>query len=226
MAIQENIQKLRQLFDITQEDLAKIAGVTRGAVSQWEGGFSEPRMGAIQKMADHFGIKKSNIIEDGGMDNFDPVTRKERPAIPGAMPIAPSPVAYLPLMGSIHAGVAEEPDVYTEEMRQVPAWVAEAHPYAFLLRVEGDCMSRVYPEGSIIAIDPKAEVTNGCVAAVQIDDTDFLLRRWYRTADTLVLSPDSHSTDHRDLVFSGSDWDEHFVKVVGRVVWYMCDGEM
>lgn len=45
MAIRENIIKLREMNQITQEQLAKIAGVSRGAVSQWEGGFSEPRMG-------------------------------------------------------------------------------------------------------------------------------------------------------------------------------------
>lgn len=49
MAIRENIIKLRDKYQITQEQLADIAGVSRGAVSQWEGGFSEPRMGAIQK---------------------------------------------------------------------------------------------------------------------------------------------------------------------------------
>ncbi len=54
MAIRENIIKLREMNQITQEQLADIAGVSRGAVSQWEGGFSEPRMGAIQRMADHF----------------------------------------------------------------------------------------------------------------------------------------------------------------------------
>ena len=45
MAIRENIIKLREMNQITQEQLAKIAGVSRGVVSQWEGGFSEPRMG-------------------------------------------------------------------------------------------------------------------------------------------------------------------------------------
>ena len=80
MGIRENIIRLREIFDITQDELAKVAGVTRGAVSQWEGGFSEPRMGAIQRIADHFGIYKSNIIEDDGMDAVDPVTKKALPA--------------------------------------------------------------------------------------------------------------------------------------------------
>lgn len=56
MAIRENIIKLREMNQITQEQLAEIAGVSRGAVSQWEGGFSEPRMGAIQDGFIHINV--------------------------------------------------------------------------------------------------------------------------------------------------------------------------
>lgn len=68
MSIAENIKKLREKFDLTQQELADIAGVTNKAVSAWETGVKEPRMGAIEKISRHFNIKKSNIIEDGGMD--------------------------------------------------------------------------------------------------------------------------------------------------------------
>lgn len=226
MTVADNIKTIRSIFNVTQRELAEVAGVTENAVSKWENGYAEPRMGAVEKIAACYGLSKLNIIEDGGMDNFDPVTRKERPAIPGAIPIQPSPVAYLPVMGNIHAGLAEEPDVYSEEMHQVPAWVAEKHPRAFLLKIVGDCMDRVYPEGCLVAVDLDKEPTNGCVVAVQIDDTDFLLRRWFRTKNTLVLAPDSNNPEHRDRVFSGDDWDEHFVRVVGCGVFFMSDGEL
>ena len=68
MGIRDNIVNLRKQHNLTQDELAKIAGVSRGAVSQWEGGFSEPRMGAIQRIADHFGLKKSDLIEDSDPD--------------------------------------------------------------------------------------------------------------------------------------------------------------
>ncbi|MEK5166038.1 helix-turn-helix domain-containing protein [Paenibacillus macerans] len=68
MSIAENIKKLRDKYDLTQQELADIAGVTNKAVSAWETGVKEPRMGAIEKIAQHFKIKKSNIIEDGGME--------------------------------------------------------------------------------------------------------------------------------------------------------------
>lgn len=71
MSIAENIKKLREKFDLTQQELADIAGVTNKAVSAWESGISEPRMGAIEKISQRFGIKKSNIIEEGGMDQLE-----------------------------------------------------------------------------------------------------------------------------------------------------------
>ncbi|MEV2318986.1 helix-turn-helix transcriptional regulator [Paenibacillus larvae] len=68
MGIRENIKKLRSRYGLTQQDLADIAGVTNKAVSAWESGLAEPRMGAIEKIAARFGLKKSNIIEENGMD--------------------------------------------------------------------------------------------------------------------------------------------------------------
>lgn len=64
MSIASNIKELRKRFDLTQAQLAEIAGVTNKAVSTWENGKAIPHMGCIQKMADYFGISKSDIIED------------------------------------------------------------------------------------------------------------------------------------------------------------------
>ena len=69
MGIKENIKNIRLKHGLSQKELADIAGVTDKAVSTWELGTNEPRMGAIQKMADYFGILKSDIIED---DNARP----------------------------------------------------------------------------------------------------------------------------------------------------------
>ena len=67
MGISENIKILRERYRLSQRELGQIAGVSDKAVSTWEKGIKEPRMGAIQKMADYFGIQKSNIIEENGL---------------------------------------------------------------------------------------------------------------------------------------------------------------
>ena len=63
MSIGKNIKNLRSKYGLLQKDLAVIAGVSAKTVSAWEKDRITPRMGAIQKIADHFGIKKSDIIE-------------------------------------------------------------------------------------------------------------------------------------------------------------------
>lgn len=64
MSIAINIKELRLKHGLSQKEFAKIAGVSDKAVSTWENGTKEPRMGTIQKIADYFGLKKSDIIED------------------------------------------------------------------------------------------------------------------------------------------------------------------
>lgn len=68
MSIGDNIKRLRTSNNLSQIELGKIAGVTDKAVSTWENGEKIPRMGAIERMAQHFGITKSAIIEDTPID--------------------------------------------------------------------------------------------------------------------------------------------------------------
>lgn len=63
MNFAESIKNLRAMYNITQQELAKIAGVSDKAVSKWEMGRNAPRMGVIEKLADHFGLEKSDIID-------------------------------------------------------------------------------------------------------------------------------------------------------------------
>lgn len=223
MTIRENIIELRKQSGMSQKEFGKIAGVTRAAVSQWEGGFSEPRMGAIQAIADHFGVLKSNIIEDNGMDGVDVSRSIARPRIPGSITPAPARRASLPLLGRVHAGDAQEPEVVDERM-SLPAEVAERHPRGYFLVVEGDCMSNVYPEGCVILIDPDVAPTSGSIAVVSIDGADYVTRRLYVGADTMVLSPDSASGRYSDIVVR--EGDGHDVSLCGTVVWFQASKEM
>ena len=129
MGIKENIAELRKREKLTQEEFAKIAGVTRAAVAQWESGFSEPRMGSIQKLADHFGISKSDIIEEGGMFGKFSIVN-------GAIKPTTAKPAYAPLLGRVHAGEAQEPDVLQDAI-PVPYEIIKRHPQGYFLQVEG-----------------------------------------------------------------------------------------
>ena len=63
MGISQNIKDLRQRYSLTQSEFGEIAGVSDKAVSTWENGTAEPRMGAIQKISDYFNISKGQLLE-------------------------------------------------------------------------------------------------------------------------------------------------------------------
>ena len=67
MSIGKNIRLLREQNNMSQEEFGRIAGVTDKAVSTWEDDTKIPRMGAIQRISDYFGIRKSDIIEENNI---------------------------------------------------------------------------------------------------------------------------------------------------------------
>jgi len=71
--IAENIKELRKNYSLTQGQLGEIAGVTDKAVSTWENGVAVPRMGAAQRIAKHFGISISEILEGADDENRNDV---------------------------------------------------------------------------------------------------------------------------------------------------------
>lgn len=212
MSIGSNIRRIRVARDLTQEEFGKIAGVSAMAVSQWENDRAVPRMGAVQAIADHFGLNKGEIIDDEPTDLPD-----------GAMLPSDARPAYAPLLGRVHAGDACEPDVIDDRI-PIPYEVREAHPCGYFLEVEGGCMSRVYPEGCHIYIDPRQQPRNGSVAVVSIDGADYVMRRLYNTGRTVVLSPDSWDDCYEDIVITGEDG--RTVEYVGTVVWFQPSEEM
>ena len=52
------------LFNLNQADVANLCGVTQQSVSLWLNGERLPRMGKVQKLADYFGILKSELLEE------------------------------------------------------------------------------------------------------------------------------------------------------------------
>lgn len=211
MGLAENIRKFRTDADLTQAKLADLVGVTRATVTQWETGWSQPRMGAVEKLSEVLGVSMSELVDDSNIKR-----------VPGAITPTEPRKAYLPLLGKVHAGDAQEPQVF-DECISLPYEVWERHRDGYFLQVEGQCMSKIYPEGSYILIDPMQRPTNGSIAVVSIDGADYVMRRLYKGSSVLVLSPDSWEADYEDIVIAG---DDHTVEFVGSVVWFQASGEL
>lgn len=59
-----NLKRYMALHNLNQNDIAKITGVSQQSVSNWLNNRLMPRMGVIEKLANHFNILKSDLLED------------------------------------------------------------------------------------------------------------------------------------------------------------------
>lgn len=79
--IGDNIRRLRKEHGYTQEQLGRELGLSAMAISQWENGRAVPRMGAVERMAKLFGVKKSVIIDEVRYSYINIDTDEERELI-------------------------------------------------------------------------------------------------------------------------------------------------
>lgn len=218
MGIPENIDALLVKFDITQEALARIAGVAPSSVNGWRNG-AVPRKNAIERMCEALEISRDDIMSD----EYGLAAKEHgRYAMPdGAMPVrGSSAMVPLRVLGATHAGERMDEDE-SDYMVEFPQSVAERHPGCFALRVEGDCMNRRYPEGCHIMVDPNMEPRNGSAVVAEFEDGRSVLRNYLRGSSTLMLTADSFA-EHEDIIVT---LDDPPVRTVGVVVWYQADKE-
>lgn len=181
MSIAENIKRIRAEHGLSQAELGKIAGVSDKAVSTWELGLKTPRMGAVEKMADYFGITKSAIVDDV---QPAPAASKEPTIPPGFEPMPE--MDMVPLVGRIACGTPITAEQNVERIVCVPSkWRS-----TFTLTCKGDSMEPRIHDGDLVAIRKQPEVENGEIAAVRIGE-EATLKHVYLHENFIELRPEN-----------------------------------
>lgn len=201
MSIAENIKRIRLEHGLSQAELGKIAGVSDKAVSTWELGLKTPRMGAVEKMANYFGITKSAIVDDVQPTPATPIP-------PGFIPMPP--MRKVPLVGSIACGTP----ILAQQNIDGSVDAPEDIRCDFALRCKGDSMIDAgIHDGDAVYIRIQPEVENGEIAAVRIGE-EATLKRVYYDGTTLTLMPANAA--FAPMVYTGPQLEE--VHIEGRVV--------
>lgn len=127
----------------------------------------------------------------------------------------------VPLYGAIAAGTPIEMTP-VENTQPIPAKVHELHPNAFLLKVEGNSMNRVLPNGSYALIDPcKTVERDGAPYAVCVNGYDATIKRVRKLNNGFQLVPDSTDPTYETKTYNYNEPGTQTITVIGRVVYYV-----
>ena len=219
MGIPENIDALLVKYDINQDHLARIADVTPGAVTGWRKG-STPRKDAVRNICDYFNLSEDDILSE----NYG-LAAKEYGDFPGISNAVGMAMGLAPRLGKVHAGVLAQPDVCDEAtMVSIPQFLVDEDPDCFVVSSEGDCMDKVLSVGSDLVVSRKKQPRDNSIVMASVDGCDYIVRRLRMTANTMILSPESHNPDHEDIIIRRDS--EHSLEIPGVITWYQAPREM
>ena len=219
------IRKARKKAGITQDGLASLLGINRATVSKYESGQIEPSLSQLGKIAKALDTTVSEMMGpnwDGwsAIDTTDafktekaPTTESERKSLPDNLnPMDFSKFHQIPILGRISAGLP----IYAEEhIEGYTLTDLNGGAEYFALRVQGDSMNAVgINDGYIIIVRRQEEVENGEIAVVMVGDEDATVKRFYATADTVTLLPQSTNPNHKPQIYYTKATN---IKVLGKV---------
>lgn len=166
--ISQGILKQLEYHDLNQKELADILKVDKSTVGKWINKLAMPRMGAIQSMADYFGVGKSYFLEG---------ETKNRRSV------------RINVYGSIPAGIPLEAIEDIQGWEEIPSeWTRGGKQYIALI-VKGDSMYPKYLEGDVVIIQVQPDCENGQDCACYVNGYNATLKRIEKGANQITLTP-------------------------------------
>lgn len=201
-----NLKSIRKKRGYSQEQAARDLGVSINTYRNWEQLKNSPKADTLRKIADYLSVPIDDLVLADSQS---------------AAPDQSARMSYIPIYGRIAAGIPLDMDSM-DGRAPIPYEVMRKHPHAFLLKVDGESMSNVLPNGCFALVDPdrKTDIINGNAYAVCVNGYAATIKRVVKLANGFELAPDSKDPTYKPMIYDyGVDGTET-ITVIGEVVWY------
>lgn len=188
----DNIRKYRIIKHMTQLDLAKLLNVSDKTVSSWETGEKIPRMGNIEKIANCFGLNKTDLIEDTSKSRFK-----------------------IPVLGKVIAGYPVEAVENIIDYEEITSKMASLGEY-FALQVKGDSMMPRFTEGDVVIVRKQDDVDNGDIAIMLVNGDEATIKKVQKFEGGINLIPSNPTYDV--ITYTNEEIETLPVRCLGKVV--------
>ncbi|MBE6965955.1 MAG: helix-turn-helix domain-containing protein [Ruminococcaceae bacterium] len=193
------LKEIRKEHKKSQEELAKLLGVTQATLSGWENEKYEIDNKSLIKCAEIL-----NVSVDYLLGRSDERTASSPNAI------------KIPVLGSVPAGIPLEAieDIIGEE--EIPSsWLAGGKEF-FALKIKGDSMEPEYRTGDIVIFKKQSDCESGEDCIVMINGDEATFKRVEKISGGILVKP--LNPDYPTLHFSSDDIEKTPVKITG-VAW-------
>lgn len=204
MQFHDKFRQLRKTFGYSQQQLAIKLSTDRTLISHWESGNRKPNSEMIAKISNVFGVSTDYLLGLTTVPDGEVITRLN------------VMTQKVKVYGKIPAGIPFEAiedmldDVY------VPDKIARKKDL-FGLKIVGDSMSKIIPDGAIGVFEKTNHLENGEVGAIMVNGYDATVKKFYKLTDSVVLEPVSYNDEHRPLIIRDG---EETVAIIGKLVWF------
>lgn len=180
----------------SQADLSRDLGYPATTVSEWFNALNYPRIDRIERMADYFGIEKSDLIEDHNMPQIKCVR--------------------IPVLGKVQAGIPVEAIQDIVDYEEISEDLNQTGEI-FALKVRGESMEPKFTHGDVVIVRKQPNVESGQIGIVVINGQDAAIKRIARH-DQGGISLISLNPSYPPLYFTNAEIQSLPVEIIGRVV--------
>lgn len=178
MSVHTLIKEGRKRLAMSEQQFADAAGVSRGAVQQWERpGGTAPKRSNQRRVAELLGVSVAELMSGGS--NVSPGFDVR---------------AEVPLISEVQAGNYTVIDNFQPRvgLEMVPVTIPIKR-HTFALRVQGDSMvgDRLdsFPEGSLLIVEPEMEAVPGDYVIALNSENQTTFKQLIRDGGELFLKP-------------------------------------
>lgn len=202
MQIASKLKRFRKEAGLNVDQVGATLGKSGKTISAWEVGRGQPDGDQLIALCRLFGKRISDFY------GIEPET-------------ASSSFYDAPIYGSIAAGTPIEM-IESEGTFPIPSAKHEQYPDAFLLKVEGESMNRILPNGCYALVDPCDDVErDNQPYAICVNGYDATIKRVRKLNNGFELVPDSTDPTFKPTVYDYGVEGTETITPIGRVVYYV-----
>lgn len=196
----KRLKNLLTEYELTQNQLSKILGVSESTVGKWILEKSIPRMGVIQKLSEYFNVPKSYFLEPAEKSENNNITRGIR----------------IPILGRVVAGIPLEAITDIEGYEEITPKMASLGEY-FALRIQGHSMEPRIEDGEIVICQCQSDVDSGDIAIVLVNGDEATCKQVRKGPEGITLIG-FNPIVYAPHFYSNKEIEELPVRIIGRVV--------